>query len=174
MLVNRYWAGESRQHVNWRKYKEDVLQFESLSAKLVLTNRDGVELSPRLLHGALGLCTEAAEFLDSLKKRIFYGAEHDRTNQIEELGDVLWYVALLCDELHVSLPEVLEANFNKLSERYRRRAFEAQNAKVRDLERERAALEGTIGGAGNDAEAWAGGGDPSDEAARPVRDGTCG
>ncbi len=42
----------------------------------------------RLLHVGMGLCTEAAEFLDQLKRHIFYGKEIDRTNLREELGEL--------------------------------------------------------------------------------------
>src|ERR1700677_3795449 len=38
----------------------------------------------RLLHVGMGLCTEAGEFVDQLKRHIFYGRPIDRTNLIEE------------------------------------------------------------------------------------------
>ena len=43
----------------------------------------------RLMHAAMGLCTESAELLVGT----------DLTNEIEEVGDVLWYAALLSDAL---------------------------------------------------------------------------
>lgn len=52
----------------------------------------------QILHAAIGMVTEAAE-LDSAP---------DRGNYLEELGDIMWYVAIGCNELGVSLDEAEE------------------------------------------------------------------
>jgi NTP pyrophosphatase (non-canonical NTP hydrolase) len=94
----------------------------------------------RTEHAAYGLCTEAGELLDQLKKHIFYGKDLDEVNLMEELGDILWYVALLCNARDWRLTEVMQANINKLTTRYPDK-FNANQAIVRDLEAERAQLE---------------------------------
>ena len=53
----------------------------------------------RLTHAAFGLSSEIGEFNDALKKWLYYGQELDETNLAEELGDLLWYVALACNAL---------------------------------------------------------------------------
>ena len=69
----------------------------------------------RLLHAMIGMCTEVGEFQDMMKKHMIYGKDIDRVNLKEELGDVLWYVALAIDELGTSFEEVMEINNAKLA-----------------------------------------------------------
>lgn len=49
----------------------------------------------RVEHGAIGLLTEGGELFDAYKKAKYYGKDIDMTNVAEEIGDVMWYVALL-------------------------------------------------------------------------------
>jgi NTP pyrophosphatase (non-canonical NTP hydrolase) len=72
----------------------------------------------RLEHAAKGLATEAGEFHDALKKHLFYGRPLDKENLKEELGDLMWYVALAANALGVPLSSILEANVAKLQRRY--------------------------------------------------------
>jgi NTP pyrophosphatase (non-canonical NTP hydrolase) len=95
----------------------------------------------RLLHGAMGLCTEAGEFQDALKKYIFYGKEMDAINLSEEIGDILWYVALICDTLGEDMTSIMERNIAKLRSRYPEKFTEGK-ALNRSLETERKVLEG--------------------------------
>lgn len=67
---------------------------------------------------ALGLGGEAGEVLDIIKKREYRGKEIPDERIKEELGDVMWYIANLCNELHFDLGEVLTDNMNKLIKRY--------------------------------------------------------
>lgn len=45
------------------------------------------------LECALGLCGEAGEVAEQVKKHFFHGHELDKRHMIEELGDVAWYLA---------------------------------------------------------------------------------
>jgi NTP pyrophosphatase (non-canonical NTP hydrolase) len=96
-------------------------------------------LKLRLLHVGMGLATESGEFMDALKRHIFYGKELDKTNLIEELGDVTWYLRIACDVLGVSLAEVIQKNVDKLRKRFPDK-FTEDKAVNRDLEGERATL----------------------------------
>lgn len=51
------------------------------------------------LECALGLCGEAGEVAEQVKKHFFHGHELDKRHMIEELGDVAWYLAVLCDAI---------------------------------------------------------------------------
>ncbi|MCU0495702.1 MAG: nucleoside triphosphate pyrophosphohydrolase family protein [Chloroflexaceae bacterium] len=82
------------------------------------TATPGQEASERLLAAALGLCGEAGEFADSLKKARFQGHPLDTAHLAEELGDLLWYAALACDALNLNIAEVMEQNIAKLQRRY--------------------------------------------------------
>ena len=97
----------------------------------------------RLLHSALGLSTEANEFLDGLKKWIFYGKELDLINLAEEQGDSFWYHAIAADELGKSFEEIQIAVIKKLQARYQGK-FSSLNAVFRDLSNEREILENNL------------------------------
>lgn len=70
---------------------------------------------------SLGLTGEAGEFADSIKKVHGHGHDFDEAKKhhlAEELGDVMWYVAVLADSLGYRLSEVTALNINKLNKRY--------------------------------------------------------
>ena len=69
-------------------------------------------------NAALGLAGEAGEVADEVKKFLYQGREWDAEKIIEELGDVLWYVALMADLMDVPLDFVMEYNIDKLQKRY--------------------------------------------------------
>lgn len=71
-----------------------------------------------LLNGALGLTGEAGEVGDIIKKHIFHGHDLDREALYKELGDVCWYLALLCESLNISIRDVVKMNIDKLMKRY--------------------------------------------------------
>ncbi len=52
-------------------------------------------------HGWIGLITETGELADFAKKVFIYGKSADATNLREEIGDVLWYVALECNRMGI-------------------------------------------------------------------------
>jgi NTP pyrophosphatase (non-canonical NTP hydrolase) len=58
----------------------------------------------------------------------------------EEVGDVLWYLALVCRAAGISLEEAAQANIKKLQVRYPER-FSPNSALRRDLLAERKTLE---------------------------------
>ena len=48
-----------------------------------------------LLNGVLGLTGEAGEVSDLVKKSIFHEKGIDKEHLEKELGDVMWYIALI-------------------------------------------------------------------------------
>lgn len=69
-------------------------------------------------NAAYGMCGEAGEVIDLLKKHEFQGHPIDREKMLKETGDVLWYVALMAEALGTTLQDVMERNIEKLKERY--------------------------------------------------------
>lgn len=64
------------------------------------------------------ICGEAGEVAEQVKKHFFHGHELDKRHMIEELGDVAWYLAVLCDAIGSDLDTVMEENLKKLEQRY--------------------------------------------------------
>lgn len=93
-----------------------------------------------LIHAAMGLATEAGEFMDVLKKWIFYGKSMDEINLMEEISDIEWYAGLAISILNTTLDEILTLNIEKLKARYPEK-FTEENAVNRNLDKEREVLE---------------------------------
>jgi NTP pyrophosphatase (non-canonical NTP hydrolase) len=72
----------------------------------------------RLIHGAMGLSGESGEAIDLIKKTYIYGKELDYNKLKLELGDCLWYMSILLDEIGSSFEEVMQMNVDKLKTRY--------------------------------------------------------
>jgi NTP pyrophosphatase (non-canonical NTP hydrolase) len=93
------------------------------------------------LHMVLGMQTEAAEIADVYKKTIAYKKPLDFVNIKEEVGDLMWYIANLCNMNGWDLREILATNIAKLEARYPEK-FTEEQAINRDLDNERQILEG--------------------------------
>ena len=114
------------------------MNFDEYQKKAVKTDLDAEHLGEVMekhtlntvafLDKALGVAGEAGEFADKVKKimRDRKGAftDEDRAEIIKELGDVLWYVALVSLYLGVPLSEVAEGNIEKLASRARRNTLQ--------------------------------------------------
>lgn len=76
------------------------------------------------MHLVLGLVGEAGEIAEKVKKLV--RDQHsdldqlDRDDMAAELGDVLWYAAVLANFLGLSLNDVVQRNVDKLADRQRR------------------------------------------------------
>ena len=72
----------------------------------------------KLDNGILGLCGEVGEVSEHLKKYWFHGKKLDSYLLMEELGDVLWYIAEMCEGLGIYLEDVATHNIQKLMDRW--------------------------------------------------------
>ncbi len=70
------------------------------------------------LNGALGMCGESGEVADIIKKHTFQGHDLKVDKIREEAGDVLWYIAIICEALGITIEDLMEDNIRKLSARY--------------------------------------------------------
>ena len=71
-----------------------------------------------LINGVMGLCGEAGEAIDIVKKQLHQGHELDKDKLAKELGDIAWYLAETATALDISLEDVLAGNIEKLRSRY--------------------------------------------------------
>lgn len=76
-----------------------------------------------VIYPTMGLASEAGEVAGKVKKYIRDGGEFPVEDLKKELGDVLWYVAVLAAEFKIDLSAVAEANVNKLMDRASRNAL---------------------------------------------------
>ena len=89
--------------------------------------RTAVYPSPKsivgLMYVALGLNGEAGEIANDIKKTVRDDSgiltPERHAQLIDELGDVLWYVAMMCYELEIPLETIAVRNLSKLKKRQR-------------------------------------------------------
>ena len=90
--------------------------------KKVLESRDNINPicsdMGGLIMGCLGLAGESGEFTDMIKKWVFHEKELDIGHAAKELGDILWYVAMICESFGWELEDVMKINIMKLRARY--------------------------------------------------------
>jgi len=134
------------KHVDFEKYKQFVNEVTSQPSKghtpfidrLMELHENGLP-TERLLTAAVGMCAEAGEFTEVVKKIVFQGKPVNEDNLFHlkrELGDIMWYVMQACMGLGVSLDEVVEMNVEKLLSRYPEGAFDvhfSENRKQGDV-----------------------------------------
>lgn len=112
----------------------EIKDFENISGRLSQV------LIIKMLHGSMGISTEAGELEDALKKYIFYGKELDTVNIIEEIGDLLYYCSMILNALDVDFETAMTKVIAKLKTRYPK-GFTEHDAINRDLNIERNVLE---------------------------------
>lgn len=67
---------------------------------------------------ALGIGGEAGEVLEHIKKHVGHGHPLDTDKVTRELGDLMWYVAAMANEIGVDLDTVATVSLAKLRARY--------------------------------------------------------
>lgn len=95
---------------------EKIIEYSDFVEALVKKSEDS---KFNLTHMALGIAGEAGELVDAIKKHAVYNKELDRTNVIEELGDLMWYMQGLMNITDITWQEIIQANYYKLAERYK-------------------------------------------------------
>ena len=70
-----------------------------------------------ILNWGLGIAGEAGDVAGCIKKTVFH--KNDQKQGIKEnLGDTMWYIAMICNHFGWDLQEVLNENIEKLNKRY--------------------------------------------------------
>lgn len=83
-----------------------------------------------VLNAALGLSGEVGELNDMIKKFIFHGHAMDEGEFKKEIGDILWYLAMMCKACGYNLDVIMEMNIQKLLKRYPE-GFDSERSKNR-------------------------------------------
>ena len=111
------------------KLKIDINKFNTKPISIDLTNitvveyqklclRTAGEKSPEsILNWGLGITGEAGDVASCIKKSYFH--KNDQTLGIKEnLGDTLWYVAMICNHFGWNMQDIMKENIEKLAKRY--------------------------------------------------------
>ena len=71
-----------------------------------------------IINACLGLSGEVGELNDMIKKWIFHEKQFDVEHAKKEVGDILWYIAMMCESFSWDMSEMMEMNIEKLKARY--------------------------------------------------------
>lgn len=95
--------------MNFQQYQEQAITTKIYSPEVAIP------------YVVLGITGEAGEIAEKVKKALRDNngvIDEDRKRELsKEVGDVLWYLAALCEELGISLNDVAEENIQKLQSR---------------------------------------------------------
>lgn len=83
----------------------DLKEYQKLALRTKAASSTAAE---DYLHTSVGLLTEAGEIIDAYKRLWFYKKELDVVNIKEEIGDILWYLALGFNALGQEFPVVVD------------------------------------------------------------------
>lgn len=76
----------------------------------------GTHSFEEIVYLTLGLASEAGEVAGKLKK-IIRGDRVEPEAFVSEVGDVLWYLVRICDNLNITLEQLADLNAAKLQQR---------------------------------------------------------
>ena len=97
------------------------MNFKEYQREAVKTAKTWDNKDFAVAYCGLGLAGETGEVVDMLKKH-FSGSKRLEGVTIDELklelGDVMWYVAALCENLGFDMGEIAEMNIDKLRKRH--------------------------------------------------------
>ena len=96
----------------------DPLTANDYQKKAMTTLNPALSKQDVLLNGVMGLCGEAGECIDLVKKHLHQGHPLDSEKLAKELGDVAWYLAETAWALDIPLESILRGNLEKLKKRY--------------------------------------------------------
>jgi NTP pyrophosphatase (non-canonical NTP hydrolase) len=94
--------------------------------------REMTPLGAHQMHMAIGICGEAGELIDAVKKHTIYNQPIDVDNVIEELGDLEFYMEGLRQGMGITREECLKHNIDKLTIRYGKKYSDAAAKQRKD------------------------------------------
>lgn len=95
-----------------------LLMFWEYQKKAMRTANKSLSKDEMLLNSIMGMCGEAGEAIDLLKKHRAQGAPLDIDHLAKEVGDCLWYIAEFAEASGIPLAEIAARNIAKLRARY--------------------------------------------------------
>ena len=109
-----------------REHDADIYQLDVLKYA-----PDYQHYMPNVLYAAIGMCGEAGEVSELIKKYAYHGHTIDTEHLARELGDVLWYVTYMAHLFGYSLGDIMVMNQEKLAKRYPDGKFDEERSRNR-------------------------------------------
>ena len=109
--------------MNFNEYQEKASKFDTFSYETFI--KEGAKVNHLgMLEKVLGLAGESGEACDKIKKLIRDNngevSEEKKKELVKELGDILWYLAMVSKYLGMEFSKVAEMNIEKLQDRFER------------------------------------------------------
>jgi NTP pyrophosphatase (non-canonical NTP hydrolase) len=105
--------------------KMNLQEYQNL-CKLTAKKFDNDE--KEIMTWGLGVAGEAGDVAGCIKKT--FSHDNDQKQGIKEnIGDMLWYAAMICNFFNWNFDEVLQENIEKLKKRYPEGKFTIEHAK---------------------------------------------
>jgi len=82
------------------------------------TAKDFATSETEIATWGLGIAGEAGDVASCIKKTFAHKNDKIKEGIKENLGDMMWYAAMICNFFHWDFEKILEGNIEKLKERY--------------------------------------------------------
>lgn len=99
IIYSNFWSAKVDAGMKINKYQ-----------KLCMRTAGETDNTKLIIGGAMGLCGKS---IDLVKKWCLQGRDLDCCKVEEELGDVLRYIAILCEGLGIDMERVMKRNIQK-------------------------------------------------------------
>ena len=110
-----------------REHDADIYQLDVLKYA-----PDYQHYMPNVLYAAIGMCGEAGEVSELVKRYAYHGHPIDTEHLARELGDVLWYVSYMAHLFGYPLGKIMAMNQEKLAKRYPDGKFDEERSRNRE------------------------------------------
>lgn len=81
------------------------------------TQNNTLTMAEKENHALFGMASEVGE-IHAIYQKVYQGHDMNYHKVIDEMGDLMWFMAELADAMGVSLVDVAEHNIDKLKKRY--------------------------------------------------------
>ena len=112
------------------------MNFQDYQKRINRAIPDHTSKKDEILHWAIGLSEECGEVMSVLKHHFYGGEDLSKEELGKEVGDVLWYLSMLCTACNINIDVAAELNVAKLEHRFPTNDFSNENSANRhDLEK---------------------------------------
>jgi len=120
-----------QDHTNLEELNDIIVNEKSIKFPLLLES-DILDI----YHACLGLESEVGEISIEFVNSVIENRALDDKNMKEEIGDLLWYMAIICRHCGFTFEEAMDANIEKLNKKRYKNGFSTEKALNRNIKEE--------------------------------------